>query len=339
MEFFSFLFGKKKEEAKLKSSTEQPFHMVKKETVDWRNSEPHLLLLSQFLYGQNAKDAIPPHWEGILGELPQRAVDRFILEGWLVPASLSTKLDRTFSATEIKKLLKERGLRVSGPKGQGIERLLTSDPEGMEAKVSQLDIVECSSEARIMAERFVIERKARKEAAQGNCLKHLRRGNLQGASLTVAQFEARQTFSSKVGEIDCNVEFLKVIFHSRPKILTGLAESEWEPLRIGAAMMSLWGTSKATKWLPTNFVGIPRFKHDTAANMILIHAYYRQSISSYLKEGRDVVKKVEVIGAPDSCSQCKKIAGRTYSINTVPELPYEKCTHEWGCHCVIAPVA
>jgi hypothetical protein len=345
MGIFDFLLSKKKEEAKPKSSTEQLSPPVKKGTVDWRTSEAHLLLLSHFLYAQKAKDAVPPHWESVLGEPPQRVVDRFISEGWVVPASLSVKLGRTFNATEIKKLLKERGLRVSGRKEEGIERLVGSDPEGMAAKVAQLDIVECSSEARAIAERFVAERKANKEAAESSCLEQLRLGNFRSASLTVAHFEAKQTFPRGVGidwdnpHIDSDIELLKAIFESRPRILHGLAEAEWEPLRIAAAMMHLWGTNEATKWLPTDFVGIPKFNHDTAARMVLFYGQHRRNMADYLEKGRDLgIKKVEILGSSDSCPQCKKLAGKTYVIDKVPELPYEKCTHEMGCRCEVLPV-
>src|SRR5208282_5625140 len=97
MGILNFLFGKRVEAVKPKSNTRQPLPSVKKGTVDWRTSKAHLLLLSRFLYGQKAKDAVPLYWEGVLGEPPQKAVDHFISEGWLVPASLSVKLDRTFN--------------------------------------------------------------------------------------------------------------------------------------------------------------------------------------------------------------------------------------------------
>jgi hypothetical protein len=129
MGIFNFFFGKRNKEVNLGSSKEQSSSLTKKETPAWRTSKAHILLLSRFLYAQSPKDAVPSHWERLLGEPPQRAVDRFISEGWLIPASLNTKLDRTFNTTEIKKMLKERGLRVSGRKAQGIERLIEAAPE------------------------------------------------------------------------------------------------------------------------------------------------------------------------------------------------------------------
>jgi hypothetical protein len=179
-----FLFAKKKEEVKLRSSTQQS--SIKKEAVDWRTNEAHLLLLSRFLYAQKAKDAVPPHWEAVLGEPPQRTVDRFISEGWLVPSSLPTKLDRTLNTTEIKSLLKEHGLSESGRKDQGIERLVKAAPEEMAAKVANLDIMECSIESRAIAERFIAERKVEREAAEAKSLDQLHHRDFHSVVRTIA---------------------------------------------------------------------------------------------------------------------------------------------------------
>jgi hypothetical protein len=340
-----FLFGKKIEETKSESSTEQPSASLKKEAFDWRTNEAHLLLLSRFLYAQKAKGDVSSNWENVLGEPLQRALDRFISEGWLVPASLSSKLDRAFNSTEIKKLLKERSLPVSGRKEQGIERLVKKDPEGMSGKVTHLDLLQCSPEARAIAEQFIAKHKAEREVAEAKSLDQLRLGDFQNAILTVAQFETKQVFPRGLGidwtkpQVDSNVELLKAIFENHPKILAGLSETEWEPLRVATAMMHLWGTNKATKWLPTNFIGTPKFDHDTTARMVLFHGQHRRNMTDYLGKWEDLrIKKIEILGSSDSCPQCKKIAGKTYSIEKVPELPYEKCTHEMGCRCLAEPV-
>jgi hypothetical protein len=211
----------------------------------------------------------------------------------------------------------------------------------MTAKVAHLDIVECSFEARAIAEQFVAERKAEKETSEAKNLEQLHLGDFRSASLTVAQFVARQVFPRGLGidwtkpHKDGDVELLKAIFESRPKIMTGLAETEWGPLRVGAAMMHLWGTNKASKWLPADFVGIPKFDHDTAAIRVLFHGQHRRNMPGYIGE-KDL--KVDILGSSNPYHDCKKIAGKTYSVNKVPELPYEKCTHKIGCRCKVLPV-
>jgi translation elongation factor EF-Tu-like GTPase len=60
---------------------------------------------------------------------------------------------------------------------------------------------------------------------------------------------------------------------------------------------------------------------------------YRQS---------DVISKVEILAAPDSCEKCKSQQGRIYTveeaIKTRP-LPCKDCNHEAGyCRCTYLPV-
>ncbi|MGA7577942.1 MAG: SAP domain-containing protein [Desulfobaccales bacterium] len=343
MGILNFLFGKKKEAAKPKSNGTPLPPSIEEPTIEWQTSKAHLLLLSRFLYGQNTNDAIRLDWEDVLGEPTQKALDRFISEGWLVPAPLSAKIAVTFKATEIKALLKEHKLPVSGRKDQGIERLVKAVPEEMSLKVAPLDIRECSPEARTIAEQFVAEREAEKEAAVAKSLEQLHLGDLRGASLTVAQFEAKQVFPRGLGidwtkpNTSRDVQLLKTIFESRPKILTGLAEAEWNPLRVGGAMMYLWGTNKASKWLPADFIGTSKFDNDTAIRMVLFHAQHRANVESWRGHGL-AIKKVDLLGSEDSCPACKKLAGKRFTIEKMPELPYEKCTHVMGCRCEALPV-
>ena len=341
MGILNFLFGKRMEAAK--PNTQQPLLSIKNESVDWRTSNAHLLLLSRFLYAQKARDAYSLQWDSVLGEPSKDAIDRFISEGLLVPSSLSAKLTYTFKAAEIKALLKEYKLPVSGRKEQGIERLVTVVPEEMTVKVAHLDIMECSSEARVIADRFVSERNAEKKSAHANSLEQLRLGDFLSASLTVAQFEAKQVFPRGLGidwtnpNMERDVQLLNAIFNSRPKILTGLVESEWNPLRVSSAMMHLWGTNRASEWLPPDFVGISKLDNDTVARMVLFHAQHRTNIESWRRDKMEI-KMVELLGSDDSCPACKKLAGKRFSIDKIPELPYEKCTHPMGCRCEALPV-
>jgi hypothetical protein len=213
----------------------------------------------------------------------------------------------------------------------------------MMAKVPNLDLVECSNDAKAIAEQFVSEEKGEREVAEKKSLEYLRLGDFRSASLAVSDFEAKQASPRGLGidwtkpNTEGNVQLLEAIFESRPKILAGLPETDWQPLRIGAAMMHLWGTNKASKWLPVDFVGISKFDHDTAARMILFSVQHLSSIESWSKMASEI-RKVEILGSEDSCPACKKLAGKRFSIDNIPELPYERCTHEMGCRCEVLPV-
>ena len=335
MGMFDFLFGKKPSSPPPTTRQAAP-----RKYIEWRVSEPHLLYLSRFLYAQNSEDAVQPHWEGVLGELPQAAMDRFTAEGLLVPASLTAKLDRTFKVVDLKPFLKERGLPVSGKKDVLIERLTTADPQGMTAKVAHLDIVECSSNARLIAEKYVTERRAAKDAAVAESLTFVRAKKFNEASQAVSCYEAKQVFPRGIG-IDWSkknssrdLQVMETMFSSRPKILDGLAEDEWEPLRMAAAMMYLWGVNMAREWLPEEFVGVPRFDADTAVRMLLFHANYKLDLVRFHEIG---VKKATIEGCGDaSCDACRSIAGKTMPLAEIAELPHAACTNQLGCRCYVS---
>ena len=178
----------------------------------------------------------------------------------------------------------------------------------------------------------------RRTQLEQQTLQALRERRFKEASEMVSAFEAQQVFPRGVG-VDwkhCNsardVEMLKVMFNSRPKILGSLTDEQMAHLRVAAGMMYLWGTSQAENWLPDNFETELVMDNDAAARMISFHASHQFDIAQYHASG---IKKVEVLATDNSCAACKKMAKRKYKLDEVPELPYEKCTSEMGCRCTI----
>lgn len=162
MGIFDFLFRKKDDMPKPPNAPPAPLP-TRSIPTNWQTSKEHLLLLSHFIHCSDVRlftqscSGTASGWENKLNEPPQKALDRFISEGWLVPAPLHRQLGLSFNGTEIKSLLRERGLRISGTKDQGIERLIAADPEGIAAKVTPLRVYQCSPNARVIAEKFLIK--------------------------------------------------------------------------------------------------------------------------------------------------------------------------------------
>jgi hypothetical protein len=69
---------------------------------------------------------------------------------------------------------------------------------------------------------------------------------------------------------------------------------------------------------------------DSVARMIWSFAKNRFDLEEYKKTG--IFKKVRIFTANDShcCSECNKLAEKTYPISKAPELPYENCTSPWS---------
>jgi formylglycine-generating enzyme required for sulfatase activity len=116
---------------------------------DWQKSPAYLLFLSVFLAPRKSDD-LPnfPDWRSALGEEPQKAIERLLDIGWLVRASLGVHLSHQFTVAELRNMLRERKLPLSGRKNDLILRLILSDAEGMEQAVTSLTILECSEEGR-----------------------------------------------------------------------------------------------------------------------------------------------------------------------------------------------
>ena len=233
-------------------------------------------------------------------------IDRYIFEGKLVQASLSGKLLATYNATAIKELLKKHGLPVSGTKDQGIARLVQSVGEELTSLVSHLAIYECSAEAREVALRFAEEREALKQEAEQSSLSKLQNKDFFGAASTVASYELKQVTPRGLN-VNYNsypateAKILEAIYKHRPKILIELKETEWEPLRTATAMTHLWGTNRASMWLPVDFVGVSKFNNDTVARMLMFHAQHMEEIKDFRANG--LIQKVEMICSDDSCAK------------------------------------
>lgn len=286
------------------------------------------------------------YWDVPLGEPADTAVQRFIALNWLIPVSLVAKLGSRFSASDLKPLLKERGLRVSGRKDELIERLIATDKAGMTALVAELNVYECSPEARVRAEQYKLEQAEKRAKTEDGVFKQLSAHDFFGASQAVAAFEATQVFSRGIGinwskhDASRDIGQLKMIFETKPKILDGLADADWEPLRVAVGMMALWGTSSAKTWLLASFVGVARFDHDTVARMLLFASSHNWRLLEYrqLADRGVRIKGFQVSATIDSCQTCKEMAEKLYGFNNLPELPHAECTHPYGCRCTTKPV-
>jgi hypothetical protein len=40
----------------------------------------------------------------------------------------------------------------------------------------------------------------------------------------------------------------------------------------------------------------------------------------------------------DSCGACQQLDGKRFALDKLPEMPYEKCTCEVGCRCLLTAV-
>lgn len=304
------------------------------------SSPARLLFLSKFRSCNSLdryRDA--EGWEAALNEKPEIVIGKFLADGVLRPAGLQEKLDYKFKASDLKLMLRERGLKVSGRKEELARRLIGNDGQAMHEATSGLELYLCTEAGTQLVDNYLEREQARKDAAVREVLGLLMSREYSKAVHIMARFEASQVFPRGVGidwenyDVESEAASLKTIFERVPGILKGIEETRLDRLRLAAAMMQLWGTNAAEDWLPDDFETGIRLDCDSACRMFVLHAHHYRNMADY-KTARVKTVEVSCVNDGDTCSECRKIGGGKYHLESVPELPYAKCTCEIGCRCI-----
>jgi hypothetical protein len=273
-----------------------------------------------------------------LNEKPKKVLDKFISNGFLIQSSLAVKLDLSYKATDLKLLLKDRRLLISGKKKLLIERLIEADYQGMQSLVN--DIYECSQSARNLVEKYKTEKEIEKNKVVNDVLNLiLLSKNIKKACQIATSYQEQQTaYKPKrqlaltlKASLETNIEFIETIINASPKILDGISKNDLNNLRLWAALFFLFGPNKAGENLIDGFIGIPKFPPSTAKNMMIFFAYSQTKLEKLRKLG---VKKASIMGCC-RCPECKAIANKIMPIDKLPELPYAGCTFINGCSCFL----
>lgn len=315
--------------------------MVRLFGFDWRKSPAHNLLLTKFLRPQDPDSfARRDDWTRVLGEDPRRAIKRFVDEGLLESVALAELLARLYKVSDLKEMLQQRGLPVSGRKEDLIARLIEADQKGVQRAVAGVTLLRCSAEGRQVAEEYLAQEQIRRERMEKEAIEALKSHRFRDASLAVASYEAKQVFSRGMGidwrhyDPSNDVEILTAIFQQKPKRLAHLTDVQMEAVRIAAGMRVLgWTLGQATEWLEANRpdgLDVPR---NVAVHTAESYARFVVEINRLRQLGYKWVK-VNTCNDNLVCEARKKLATRKHAINKIPELPYEKCTSE-VCRCWI----
>ena len=315
---------------------------------NWRDSEAHLLMLTKFCDGDSLDTyADSEDWTSALGEKPKKAVERFIEESMLQPASLPRLLDYSFTATELRSMLRKKGIKVSGPKPEIIQRLIENDAPAMRSITKTATVYECTIQGAQIAQGFLREQRDRRLDAEQNSLAMLVKQDFTEAVRLMAHYESNQVFPRGVGidwsNYDCKpaTESLRIISQKRPGILNGMNTNRLEELRLAAGMIQLWGAADAKRWLPADFETGIHFDADVAARMLSFYAINLGRLSEYEDPDLDgFVTGIEISAIDDGrhCPECRLINGKMYSLGQAPELPFPKCTSAMGCRCMVIPI-
>lgn len=310
----------------------------------WKESPAHLLLLSKFTKGRPYDYYLTvDYWDSVLKEKPGRAIDRFIKDGMLEPIDLKERINIKYKISDLKDILKENGLALSGRKNDLIERLLDKNKSIMDELTKDINIFKCSQEANIIVNNYLIKNEEGKKQAIKETTWLLEKQQFKAAMQVVGKYELSQVFQRGINmdwsdyENNSQVNILIILFKKTPNILKGINENNLTQLRIAAGLCFLWGASYPDFYLPSGYKTNILFDGCACVGMLLNHAHYISTLNGY-KNSK--VKYVEIMGCSNTgaCNECLKIKDKKYKIDDTPELPYEKCTNINGCRCSILPV-
>ncbi len=298
-------------------------------SFNWKDSPSHFNLLLAFDKPRDIKQVLDWAWpRQTLGEKTEVAIERFVEDGLLIPASVEEGLNKLFQVAQLKKFLSERSLSISGNKAELIERLVAHDKQEMQ-KIVGNSIFKCSDAAlRLITERNEkIEKET--ELAKRSTFDAFKANNPKEACKIYEAFRRHSVDSAyKISIYD--VEELHFVLISQPKVLSNFSREELVALRHAACMKLLWKSELPERWLPESFI-LPSKNIQIAVNYLLTHAKFKKGISHYKKD--EHIRLSFHPGDINSCNLCLVFNDQVFTTNTIPELPIPGFTSEMGCKC------
>lgn len=284
------------------------------------------MLLSRFSRPQIGTGHWGDEWTVALGEDAREALRRFVEAGLLVPCAVPEGLIFRFSSAQLKQLLRERRLKLSGRKDEMSERLYKADSAGMEKAVAEMNLLKYSQSGQQLASEFL----ARRDEMQRTALAALREGNPGLACQVVCEFQDALGFPEiPMFPTKPNLADVSSVFSVRPRILAGVNEEALEHLRVAAGMAFL---GLSDHGLPENLETGIRLAGPEAVNMIIGTVQNGRNVELWRRSG--LVRTVKIFCSADGpCVACAELRNRVWPIEELPEIPYEHCTSPQGCRC------
>lgn len=299
----------------------------------WQESPPHLDLLEKFTKSRDVNQVI--NWQYVkqtIGENSESAIERFVRDGALIPSTIEETLECIFQATQLKKLLQEHNLKLTGSKGELIERLVLSDRAEMEKITQKSKVMKCSAMALELLSEYEKKKQLALDLAKKQSFNALKSNDPKSAYKIYVSYQRAHV----IPDFESNsfqVEEIMSVLKSQPKILANVTAENLRQLKAIAGMHLLWPDETLESWLSSN--SISGLKNDRIAiNYLLAHARITEDIERH----KEYAKQVKIdfdSGDIDSCELCQALNGKVFDIDKVPELPMIGCTSETGCKCRI----
>lgn len=303
-------------------------------------TELQLALLSEFLQPQNIKK-LSDGWENVLKRPVEQTCNEFIKLGLLVSPPKELLLDSCYTAVELKTLLRQNELPVSGTKQKLIERLL---PIAVSLDSISKDIYFCTPDAKNRVDNYLAKKNKEESEVAEKVLRLLSERNIKQAIILTAQLKKSYTDKQRLKLFNNPIaikepenyreKLLTLLLSANPQILSDFGAQDLESLRLSAAMWQIGFSGKYLE-LPLNgYIGNARFSIETSRRMVVFYAINKMKIDQF--KNLDAKITCSIIGG--LCQIGQSMNGKKFSLNEIPELPYKDCQDTFrGCTCSVKP--
>jgi len=311
-------------------------------------------------------DGLRQKWAGLLGPV-EPVIGRFVSEGLLEDAPLAEKLARTHSVADLKALLRERGLKVSGAKNSLVYRLLQALPPDKARGLGTAS--EVYRATALGAERIEGHRKRREQDRQRTeqtAIDHLQRGQLEAARRVVEDYDARQLYPRLTREpaqgSPVGISFslsddrvprrllagqytdLELPQDKRKLVAAYLALADllgegfgWMAERLVSLVGGVLQCPSLLSWLRDESRGTSTiYSSDALKDVAELYAHTKFMEASASVSLEDLLnsrvgKGIEILPPDSECVLCNRRPLR-FSWSQVGQLP--RLPRHWGCRCV-----
>ncbi len=294
---------------------------------DWKKSINHINLLSQYISPKKLKTYDINYSKSRFNESHTDAIDRFMQEGMLVNCELFEIIYCVMTITELKKIAKNEGFMLGKTKNELVNNFLIFDRVKAEKIAFINRVLKCSELAKNFLDEYKKEELNQKIKSFESFLKY---NSKEGYDIFLCYQRKYDPMFQADGFV---LQKLNFILTSCPKAIGSITSLDLKYLRAAICMEELWRNESAIKWLGEKLSYSDK-SIEIAINYLKCNSEIKRSLanqSDYF--GKTKFKLFFDKNDTDSCSLCKGLTDQVFDINSLPELPLEKCTSKKGCQC------
>lgn len=286
------------------------------------------LLLDRFLKPRVLAKAAPGWPDKMVTPILRNLIER----GDIALSSLDRRIEATYRIKDIKPILKERGLPVSGKKALLVQRLVDS---GFEPDENVPEVYECTDSGKAKALDWANRRDVAIRQAIDQAIELLRNGHIRQAMKVAHNFNDQWPTMQDIalrfnpmaipGDPKRAVRQIEIILSSRPTLLGGTDSANLECVRMAVSLLRIGLPRPGIEIAMEGYVESDGISAHRAVEILSTYAHNLGEI-----ERMQTVCNQAELNFIEPCSQCAQLDGKTYSLKALPELPNPQCIDS-GC--------